>query len=88
MVNLRDSLWVKVAVVILVLAAGFTLVSGQFDQAYAAGHWSGGYHGGWNRGWWYRGGWYGWYAPGYPVYPCPVGFVWNPYVYPYCFRAP
>ncbi|MGA3297826.1 MAG: hypothetical protein ABSD41_10285 [Candidatus Bathyarchaeia archaeon] len=85
---MRDSLWVKIAVVILVLAAGFTLVSGQVGQAYAAGHWGhgGGYHGGggYRGGWWYG----GYFAPGYPVNPCPAGFLWNPYVYPYCFKGP
>ena len=64
MVALRVSLWSKVAIGILVLAVGFTLVSGQVGQAYAAGHsWehAGGYHGGRYHGGWY----YGWYfAPG------------------------
>ena len=54
---MRECLWVKVAVITLVLAIGFTLVSGQAGQVYAAppypgdhnytgGHSSGGYTGG------------------------------------------
>lgn len=61
-------MWAKVAVLVLVLAVGFTLVSGQVGQAYAAGH-SGGHHGGGH----YSGG----YSYSYSYYPYY-------YSYPYC----
>lgn len=88
---MRGYFWAKVAVAVLVLVVGFTLVSGQFGQAYAApshggihggNHWGGGYHGG--R---YYGGWnWGWFVPFYPAYQCPAGFYYNPYVYnPYMY---
>ena len=91
-----SKMWVKLAVVILVIGASFTLLSGQVGQVYAAGHWGhgGGYRGGWR---YYGGGGY-WFTPVYPVYPgytypaysCPPGYVYNPNIYnpnmypPYC----
>jgi hypothetical protein len=88
---LQVSLYSRIAIGILVLVVGLTIVSGQAGQVYAVGHWGhgGGYHGGYHGG-----GYYGyWFTPAYPVYPypvyaCPPGFLWNPYVYPYCFKAP
>ena len=91
---LRVSLSPKMGIGILMLMIGLAMVSGQAGQVYAAGHWGHGWgnHGGYHGGRYYGGGGY-WFAPGYPVYPypvyaCPPGYVWNPYVYPYCFRAP
>lgn len=97
---MRGYFWAKVTVAVLVLVVGFTLVSGQVGQAYAApshGGNHGGYHGGYNGGWYhggrYYGGWnWGWFVPVYPVYQCPPGYYYNPYVYnpnmypPYCQR--
>lgn len=83
-VIMRGSLWVKVAVVILVLVVGFTVASGEVDQAYAAtnhtghsgsytgnpshGHTGGHSHGGGSH---YGGGYYSGYYPyySYAYYP-------------------
>ena len=84
----QRSLWVNVAVIILVFAVGLTLVSAQTGQVYAARVL---HRGGSFPGWWHRGGWYGGgFAPAYPVYSCPPGYVYNPNIYnpnvypPYC----
>ena len=64
---MRSCLWIKVATLTLVLALGFTLVSGQANQVYAASYHSGGHSGGYTGG--HTGGHYsGGPSHGGPIY--------------------
>lgn len=68
---MRNSLWPKAAIGILLLAVGFTLVSGQVSQTFAYshghGHWGGGYSS-WS---WY----YPYYSSYYPY--CSYGYYYS-----------
>ena len=70
---MRNSFWAKAAIGVLLLAIGFTLVSGQVSQTFAYshghGHWGGGYR--WSGGY---SSW-SWYYPYYSYY------------YPYCYNG-
>ena len=68
---MRSSLWTKAAIGVLLLAIGFTLVSGQVSQTYAYSHGHGHGHSG--------GHWGGGYSSWYWYYP-----YYSSYYYPYC----
>jgi hypothetical protein len=71
---MRNSLWSKAAIGILLLAVGFTLVSAQVSQTFAYSHGHG--HGHWGGGY---SSWY-WYYPYYSsyYYPyCSYGYYYS-----------
>ncbi|MGA2784980.1 MAG: hypothetical protein ABSF09_09825, partial [Candidatus Bathyarchaeia archaeon] len=57
---MRNSLWAKAAIGVLLLAVGLTLVSGQVSQTYAYSH----HHSGYSSVYWY----YPYYSYYYPYY--------------------
>jgi len=70
---MRSSLWAKVAIGVLLLSAGSTLVSGQISQTYAATH----HHH-------YYSGWY-WYYPYYYYYYPSYGYCYSGYYGSYSY---
>jgi len=85
---MHNSIWSKVAIVVLVLAVSFTFAAGTASSPVYARYWGGGGWGGWGGGWrGWGGGWRSWgyccsysywYYPYYSGYYCGYGY------YTYC----